>query len=158
MRRRGSCHLAKSGGSIGSLKKLSKVSSKVFGTTCGSEVLRQPEMSMTLQPRAPVCPLKNRSAPFSIPADNGSSIAVRTRRHSLSSSYSMNCLYCQRRPSRRRHTRPRTRRPVMDLRGSITVQRCQISAPAGFERRVGAGLIVVNMEPFPNIVVRGLAR
>jgi hypothetical protein len=53
------------------VEKLSKVSSKVFGSTdrlCVRSFAPQSEMSMTLQPRAPVCPLKNRSAPFSMPA------------------------------------------------------------------------------------------
>jgi hypothetical protein len=66
------------------------------------------------------------------PADQ-SSIVISTRRHSRSRSYSTTFLYCQRRPSCRRHTRPRTRRPVIDRLGMITVQRCQNSAPAGFE-------------------------
>ena len=54
-------------------------------------------------------------------------------------------LYSQRRPSCRRHTRPRTRRPEMDSLGIITVQRCQNSAPAGFILRVSGGSIAVNM-------------
>jgi hypothetical protein len=42
-----------------------------------------------------------------------------------------NFLYCQRRPSWRRKTRPHTRRPVIDRLGTITFQGCQNSAPAG---------------------------
>jgi hypothetical protein len=45
--------------------------------------------------------------------------------------HSTNFLYIHRRPSRRRHICPWTRRPVIDRRGMMTVQRCQTSAMAG---------------------------
>jgi hypothetical protein len=38
----------------------------------------------------------------------------------------------------------------MDRLGSITVQRCQNSAPAGFKLCISEGSIAVNMEPSPN--------
>jgi hypothetical protein len=46
----------------------------------------------------------------------------------------------------------------MDRLGSITVQRCQNSAPAGFKLCVSGGSITVNMEPSPNSFVSGLIR
>lgn len=144
------------------VSKLSKVSSKVLGSTdrlCVRSFAPQSEMSMTLQPRAPGCPFEEqqRASPDTCPA-NCSSIAARTRHHSPSSSYSMNFLYCQWRPSCRRHTRPRTRRPVMDRLGKITVQRCQNSAPAGFKLCASGGSIAVNMEPSPRSFVSGPIR
>jgi hypothetical protein len=51
------------------VKKLSKVNSKLFGSTDKSRVRSLApfsDISTILQPRAPTCPLKNRSAPFSI--------------------------------------------------------------------------------------------
>src|SRR5437762_13937548 len=42
-------------------------------------------------------------------------------------------LYDHRLPSQRRHTCPQTSLPEIDLRGTITRQRCQTSAHAGFE-------------------------
>jgi hypothetical protein len=52
-------------------------------------------------------------------------------RTAVDSCTSTNFLYIHRRPSRRRHICPWTRRPVIDRRGMMTVQRCQTSALVG---------------------------
>ncbi len=74
--------------------------------------------------------------------------SVGTRHHSRSCPYSVIARYSQRRPSCRRQTRPRTRGPVTDNLGMITVHRCQDSAAAGRRLRSSGGSIAENMVSF----------
>ena len=111
-----------------------------MGSNCGPRFVR----SMTLQPLVPGSPLKKNSPPLSTPGLSADRRSITIWHHSRSWSYSVIFLYSQRRPSCRRHTRPRTRSPEIDSLGIITDQRCQNSAPAGCTLRVSGGSIAVN--------------